>query len=176
VSPLININLNDQIFPGNFAAHLAQSSSGGPWPKRVELFWTEPDLAFFPVSTTAHLESQRRSRAFFAETDLSACEFTGQITLINNVAPRAVQLIRQSSKQKFAFNFPIICCSSIFLHKANMLNAMSLLSRFSRSEKNLVERVVLNALPVRESKIHAGITGAGCKPARLTQCALEKFV
>jgi hypothetical protein len=57
-----------------------------------------------------------------------------------------------------------------------MLNAMSLLSRFSRSEKNLVERVVLNALPVRERKIHAGITGAGCKPARLTQCALEKFV
>jgi hypothetical protein len=132
MSPLVNINFNDQIFPRNFAAHLAQSSSSGPWPKRVELFWTEPDLAFFAVSTTAHLESQRCSRAFFAETDLSACGFTRQITLIDNVAPRAIQLIRQPPKQKFAFNFPIICCSRIFLHKANMLNATSLLSRFSR--------------------------------------------
>ncbi len=132
VSPLININLNNQIFPGNFAAHLAQSSTGRSRPKRVELFWTEPDLAFFPVCPAAHLESQRCSRAYFAETDLSACGFTRQITLIDNVAPRAIQFIRQSVKQKFAFNFPIICCSSIFLHKANMLNATGLLSRFSR--------------------------------------------
>jgi hypothetical protein len=132
VSPLININLNNQIFPGNFAAHLAQSSPGCPWPKSVKLLWAEPDLAFFPVSTPAYLESQRCSRAFFAETDLSTCGFTRQITLIDNVAPRAIQLIRQPPKQKFAFNFPIICCSSIFLHKINMLNAMTLLSRFSR--------------------------------------------
>jgi len=94
VSTLININLNDQVFPGNFATHLAQSSSGSPWPKRVELFWAQPDLAFFPVSAASHLESQRCARAFFAETDLSACGFTRQITLIDNVAARAVQLIR----------------------------------------------------------------------------------
>jgi hypothetical protein len=145
VSPLIYINLNYQIFPGNFAAHFAQSSPGGPWPKRVELFWAEPDLAFFAVSTATHLESQRCSRAFFAEPDLSARGFTRQVTLINNVAPRAIQLIRQPPKQKFAFNFPIICRPSIFLHKTNMLNAMSLLSR-SRSEKNLVDPFVLDAL------------------------------
>jgi hypothetical protein len=136
MSSLININLNDQIFPGNFAAHFAQSSPGGPWPKRIELFWAEPDLAFFPVSAPAHLKGQCCSRAFLAETDLSTRGFTRQIPLIDNVAPRAIQLIWQSLEQKFAFNFSIICCSSIFLHKVNMLNAMNLLSRFSRSEKN----------------------------------------
>ena len=132
MSTLININLNNYIFPGNFAAHLPQSSPGGSRPKRIELFWAEPDLAFFPVCTAAHLESQRCGRAFFAQTDLSACGLTRQITLIDNVAPRAIQPIRQPSKQKFAFNFSIVCCSTIFLHKVNMLNAMSLLSRFSR--------------------------------------------
>jgi hypothetical protein len=135
VSPLIYINLNYQIFPGNFATDLTQSSPGGPRPKRVELFWTKPDLAFFPMSTPPHLESQRCSRAFFAETDLSAGGFTRQVTLVYNIASRAIQLVRQPPKQKFAFNFPIICGASILWHKANMLNAMSLLSRFSQSEK-----------------------------------------
>jgi hypothetical protein len=96
------------------------------------LFWAQPDLAFFPVTTPAHLESQRGGRAFFAETNLPACGFTCQITLIDNVAPRPIQLVWQPFKQKFAFNFPIVCYPSIFLHKAKMLNAMSLLSRFSR--------------------------------------------
>ena len=167
MSTLININLNNYIFPGNFAAHLAQSSPGGSRPKRIELFWAEPDLAFFPVTTAAHLESQRCGRAFFAETDLSACGLTRQITLIDNVAPRAIQLIRQPPKQKFAFNFPIVYCSSIFLHKVNMLNAMSLLSRFSRWRENQMDRVVLNTLVGLEDKIHAGIADAGCKRARL---------
>jgi hypothetical protein len=58
MSPLININLNDQIFPWNFASDLAQSSSGGAWPERLELFWAEPDLAFFPVAASTYLESQ----------------------------------------------------------------------------------------------------------------------
>jgi len=149
VSTLININLNNYIFPGNFAAHLAQSSPGGSRPKRIELFWAEPDLAFFPVCAAAHLESQRCGRAFSAETDLSACGLTRQITLIDNVAPRAFQFIGQPLKQKFAFNFSIVCCSSNFLHKANMLNAMSLLSRFSRWQRDVGGRVVLNPLGKR---------------------------
>jgi hypothetical protein len=167
VSTLININLNNYIFPGNFAAHLAQSSAGGSRPKRIELFWAEPDLAFFPVCTATDLESQRCGRALFAETDLSACGLTRQITLIDNVAPRAFQFIGQPLKQKFAFDFPIVCCASIFLHKANMLNAMSLLSRFSRWRENQMDRVVLSTLPGFEDKIHAGIADAGCKRARL---------
>ncbi len=132
MSALINVNLNDQIFPGNFAAHLAQSSSGSPWPKRGELFWAKPDLAFFPVAAAAHFESQRCGAAFFAETDLSACGFARQIALFDNVTPRALQCIGQPFKQKFAFNFSIVCCWTVVLHKANMLNAKSLLSRFSR--------------------------------------------
>ena len=131
MSALINVNLNDQIFPGNFAAHLAQSSSGSPWPKRGELFWAKPDLAFFPVAAAAHFESQRCGAAFFAETDLSTCGITRQITLIDNVASR-LQVLGQPLQQKFAFNFSILCCWAVLLHKANMLNAMSLLSRFSR--------------------------------------------
>jgi hypothetical protein len=74
-----------------------------------------------------------------------------------------------------------------------MLNATSLLSRFSRSEKNLVERVVLNAL---EEQIAYRIFSASDTPAGINwrvrrlalsseeadpprhsgQCALEKFV
>jgi hypothetical protein len=57
-----------------------------------------------------------------------------------------------------------------------MLNATSLLSRFSRWRQNQVERVVLSTLPVLEDRIHAGIADAGCKPARLTQCALKKLM
>jgi hypothetical protein len=84
------------------------------------------------MGAAAYLEGQRGYRAFFPETDLSACGFTRQVTLIDNVAPRPLHVIWQPLKQKFAFNFPIISCSRIFWHKVNMLNAMSLLSRFSR--------------------------------------------
>ena len=90
VSPLINIKLDHQIFPMNLAAHFAQSSPRGPRPERGKLFWAEPDLAFLPVCAAAHLESQRCGLAFFAETHLSAGRFTRQITLLDNVAPRAL--------------------------------------------------------------------------------------
>ena len=89
VSPLININLNDEILPRNFTAHLAQSSPRCSGPQRVELFWTEPDLAFFPVRAAADLESQRWGVGFFAETDLSTCRFACKIALLNDVASRA---------------------------------------------------------------------------------------
>src|SRR5438270_8115873 len=56
-------------------------------------FWTEPDLAFFPVRAATDLESERHSFAFFAETNLSACGFGRQITLFNDVMARALQLI-----------------------------------------------------------------------------------
>jgi hypothetical protein len=111
------------------------------------LFWAEPDLAFFPVTTAAHLESQRCDVAFFADPDLSACGFTRQVTLLDNVTARAVHPIGQALEQKFAFNFPIVCSTSVLLHEANMLNAMRLVSRFSRwRETHKMERVVLNAL------------------------------
>jgi hypothetical protein len=47
--------------------------------------------------------------------------------------PPALQLIRQLLKQKFAFNFPIVSRQIVHLHKVRMLNAMDLLSRFSRN-------------------------------------------
>jgi hypothetical protein len=52
--------------------------------------------------------------------------------LFDDIAPRAPQFIGQPLKQKFAFNFPIVCYSTVVWHKANMLNATSLLSRISR--------------------------------------------
>jgi hypothetical protein len=135
VSAAINIDLDKQILPRNFVASLAQSSPGGPRPKRGELFRAEPDLAFFPMASAAHLERQRCNVAFFAETDLSACGFTCQITLLDNVAPRALQSIRLPPKQKLAFNFLIVLCPTVLLHKINMLNAMKLVSR-KRQRKN----------------------------------------
>ena len=108
-------------------------STGSPGPKCGELFRTELDLAFFTMCAATDLESQRHSFAFFSETNLSACGFGRKITLLDNVMPRALQLIGQLSKQKFAFNFPIVSRPIVHLHKVRMLNAMDLLSRFSRS-------------------------------------------
>ncbi len=132
MSATINIDLDESIFPGNFIPHLAQSSPCSPGPKLGELFWTELDLAFFPVRAATYLESERRSFAFFSETHLSACRFCRQITLLDNVMPRALQLIGQLPKQEFAFNFSIVSRLIFDLHKVRMLNAMDLLSRFSR--------------------------------------------
>jgi hypothetical protein len=42
-------------------------------------------------------------------------------------------LIGQLLKQKFAFNFPIVSRQIVHLHKVRILNAMDLLSRFSRT-------------------------------------------
>jgi hypothetical protein len=117
MSAAININLNDQIFPGDVIAYLAQTSSGGSRPKRGELFRAEPDLAFFPVRAATHLESQRRSFAFFSETDLSARRFCRQITLVDNVMPQAVQFLRELPDQKFAFNFPVVSRQIVQSHK-----------------------------------------------------------
>src|SRR6516162_1091980 len=47
--------------------------------------------------------------------------------------PRALQLVGQLPKQEFAFNFSIVSRLIVDLHKVRMLNAMDLLSRFSRS-------------------------------------------
>src|SRR5207249_6964231 len=55
----ININLDHQIYAGNFIAHLAQSSPGSHWPKRSELFRAKPDLAFFPMRDAANFERTR---------------------------------------------------------------------------------------------------------------------
>ena len=52
------------------------------------------NLAFFPVRAATDLESERHSFAFFAETNLSACGFGREIPMLNNVMPRALQLIR----------------------------------------------------------------------------------
>jgi hypothetical protein len=111
------------------------------------------------VRAAAYFESQRCGLAFLAKTDLSACGFTRQVTLLDNVTTRAPQFVGQPLKQKFAFDFPIVYCPSIFLHNANMLNATSLLSRFSRWRENPV-----NALP-KSLKIGftAGIGDSGYK-------------
>ena len=86
------------------------------------------------MRAAANFESKRRGFSFFAETNLSACRFGRQITLLNNVMPRPPQLIGQLSKQEFAFYFPIVLRPIADLHKVSMLNAMDLLSRLSRSK------------------------------------------
>jgi len=132
MSAAININLDEQISPRNFVAQLPQSSPGSPWPERGELFRAESDLAFFPVYASAHFESERCSFAFFTETDLSAGGFGRQITLRYRIVPPVLEFLRQQPNQKFAFNFPIVSRPIADLHKVSMLNAIDLLSRFSR--------------------------------------------
>src|SRR5881396_185389 len=126
----ININLDHQIFPGNFVAHLAQSSAGSPWPKRSELSRAKPDLAFFPMRAAANFESKRCSFALFSKPNMPASGFGRQVTLRDWIMATALQFLRELLNQKFAFNFPIV--SRPIPHKAEILNATGLLSRFSR--------------------------------------------
>src|SRR6266567_4282349 len=126
MSAAININLNQQIFAGNFIAQLAQSSPGGRRPERGELFWAEFDLAFFPGAAAAHFESQRCSFPLFAETNLPARGLCCQITLSDHIASRTLEFIRELFQQKLAFDFPAVWRSTTLLHKVKMLNAMGL--------------------------------------------------
>src|SRR5436309_8757355 len=126
----ININLDQQISPGNFVAHLAQSSAGSPWPQRSKLLWAELDLAFFPMRASPHFEGERCSFALFSKPNMSASGFGSQVTLRNWIMATALQFLRERLNQKFAFNFPIV--SRPIPHKAEILNATGLLSRFSR--------------------------------------------
>src|SRR6266478_305924 len=117
MSSAININLNEQIFPGNVVAYLAQTSPGSPWPKRSKLFRTEPDLAFFPVCAATHFKRKRCGFAFFAETNLPAGGFGRQITLRYRIVPPALEILRQLLNQKFAFNFPIVSRQIVQSHE-----------------------------------------------------------
>src|SRR5206468_11886305 len=68
----ININLDQQISPGNFVAQLAQSSSRCTRPQRCKLLWAELDLAFFPMRAAANFESKRCSFALFSKPNMPA--------------------------------------------------------------------------------------------------------
>src|SRR5207247_335798 len=98
MSAAININLDQQVFPGNFVAQLAQSSARRRWPQRGELFWTQLDLALFPVCAAAHLEGQRRGLPFFAQTNLPACGLCCQITLCDDITPRTLRSEEHTSE------------------------------------------------------------------------------
>ena len=65
---------------------------------------------------------------------MSAGRFGRQITLRYWIVPPALEVLRELLKQKFAFNFPIVSRLIVHLHKVRMLNAVDLLSRFSRSK------------------------------------------
>src|SRR5437773_138245 len=122
----ININLDHQISPGNFIPQLAQSSSRRARPQRCKLLWAELDLAFFPMRASPHFEGERCSFALLSKPNMSASWFGRQVTLRDLIMTTVLQLIRDLLNQKFAFNFPIV-------HKAEIVNATGLLSRFSRT-------------------------------------------
>ena len=63
---------------------------------------------------------------------MPASRFRGQIALGNDTASRLLQSLRELFQQKLAFDFPAVWRSTILLHKVKMLNATSLVSRFSR--------------------------------------------
>src|SRR6266699_6675633 len=126
MSAAININLDQQVFPENFVAQLAQPSACGRWPERCELFWAELDLALLPGSAAAHFESQRRGFPFFAEPNLPACGLCCQVTFCDNITPRMLQLLGQLFKQKLAFDFATVWNSRLHWCEVRMRTAISL--------------------------------------------------
>ena len=113
----ININLDQQISPGNVVPHLAQPSSGSGRPQRCKLFWAKLDLTLFPVCAAAHFESERRGFALFPKPNMPTSGFGGQITLRDWIMATVFQLIRELLHQKFAFNFPVVSGQAVQLHK-----------------------------------------------------------
>jgi hypothetical protein len=95
------------------------------------LFWAEPDLAFLAVCATADLKSERRGLAFLSQTHVPATRLVREVALRDLKPPRTQNFRRQSLNQKFALDFLIVWRSTVFSHKAKMLNATSLVSRFS---------------------------------------------
>src|SRR5436190_5461070 len=124
MSAAINISLDQKVSPGNFVAHLAQSSARGRWPERGELFWAELDLTLFPMCAAAHLESQRRGLPFFAKTHMSAPGFCRQITLCDEVTPRALDLVRQPPDQILPFDLAAVWHSGSHSCGVRMLTAV----------------------------------------------------
>jgi len=118
--------------PGNFVAHLSQSSPRRAGPERCKLFWAQLDLAFLAMGAPTDLERQRRAAACLSEADLSAGRFACQITLLDNKTSRPFQVIRQPFDQKFSFNFAIVSRSIDPSHKLNILDAFGMVSRLSR--------------------------------------------
>src|SRR5207245_3152268 len=72
MSAPVNIELDQNVLPMNFVAHLAQSSPGSAGPERCELFRAQLDLAFLAMGAPTDLERQRRAAACLSEADLSA--------------------------------------------------------------------------------------------------------
>ena len=132
VSASINIQLDKQIFPRNFVAHLSQSSTHRARPQRCELFRGQLDLAFFAVAVATHLERKRRNVASLSKADLSAGPFRCQIALLDNEASPPFQVVRHPSDQKFSLNLAIVLRSIVPSHKVHIVNAMRSVSRLSR--------------------------------------------
>src|SRR5206468_11156713 len=101
------------------------------------------DFAFFAMAVPTDLECEGRSVPRLSQANLSTSRIGRQITLLDNEAPRPLEIIRQPCDQKFSLNFAIVSRSSVSSHKLEIVNAMRSVSRLSRCE---VERVVLNAL------------------------------
>src|SRR5690242_1614076 len=118
-------------------AHLTYTSPSRRRPQRGKLFCAKLDLELFAMSATSYLKGQRCSLALFSKTDLSACRFCCQVTLRDWIMAAALQFLRQPLDQKFAFNFPILSRPIVHSHKAEILNATALVSRFSRGQKIL---------------------------------------
>ncbi len=135
MSAAVNIDFDHDIVPGNFIAHLSQSSPGRPRPQRCELFWAELDLAFFAMAATTDLKRERSRAPRLSQANLSAGRLGRQITLLDNKASRLLQIFWQRFDQKFSFNFAIISHSSVPFHERNIVNAMRSVSRLSRADK-----------------------------------------
>jgi hypothetical protein len=135
MSAPINIDLNQQIFARNFVAHFSQSSPGRTRPERCELLLAQFDLAFFAMAAPTDLKREGRSAASLSQADLSTSRLGRQITLLDKKASRPLQIVRQPFDQKFSLNFAIVSRSIRPSHKVNILSAIHVVSRFSRTRE-----------------------------------------
>jgi len=94
MSAPINIDLDQEIFPRNFVAHFSQSSPSRTRPERRELLLAQFDLAFFAMAAPTDLECKGRSVPGLSQANLSTSRLGRQITLLDNEAPRPLEVIR----------------------------------------------------------------------------------
>jgi hypothetical protein len=100
VPPVVDIDLDCQIFPWQLVTDLAQSPAAGGWPQDGELFPAQSDFALFAGRAAADFERKRSGACLFSEADMAPTRFVCEITLRDLEMARAQNLDRQTFDQE----------------------------------------------------------------------------
>src|SRR5215472_5206773 len=86
------------------------------------------------MAAPTDLKRERCSFPCLSQTNLSTSRLGCQVTLLDNKASPLLQVFRQPFDQEFSFNFAIVSHSSFPSHRANIVNVIYSVSRFSRAQ------------------------------------------